>query len=153
VLSGLIKFCIQFFIFALFVFYYYNAGAVHPNYWILLTPFLIILTVILSLGFGMLVSSLTTKYKDLIFLITFGIQLLMFATPVLYPLSIIPSKYLFFIKLNPLTGIFECLRFGFFGNGDINLELLFISTFISIVILVAGVLVFNKVEKDFIDTV
>jgi len=153
VISGLIKFFIQFFIFILFLFYYFKTGTIHPNYWILLTPFLIALIVTLSLGFGMLISSLTTKYKDLIFLITFGIQLLMFATPVLYPLSIIPSKYIFFIKLNPLTGIFECFRYGFFGNGDINLGLLFSSTIISIVILIIGVLIFNKVEKDFIDTV
>lgn len=153
VLSGLIKFSIQLIIFIFFVFYYYYKGSIYPNYWILLTPYLVLLTVVLALGLGMIISSLTTKYKDLIFLITFGIQLLMFATPVLYPSSIIPKNFKVLFELNPLTGIFECFRYGFFGTNNFEFKMLLSSTIISFLILIIGTLIFNKVEKDFIDTV
>ena len=108
---------------------------------------------ILALGFGMIISSMTTKYKDLTYLISFGIQLFMYATPVVYPLSSIPDKYKFLLLLNPLTAIFECFRYAFLGTGSFEFSTLGYSALVSIIILFLGIVIFNKVEKNFIDTV
>ena len=125
----------------------------HPNIWLLATPFLVLLMAAFSLGLGMIFSSLTTKYKDLVFLLTFGIQLFMFATPVVYSITSIPAERQWIVNLNPLTGIFECFRYGFLGRGNFDPQSLFMSTGIIAVILLLGVLIFNKVEKSFMDTV
>ena len=102
---------------------------------------------------GMIFSALTTKYKDLVFLLTFGIQLLMYATPVVYSLGSIPEKYKWILIANPLTGIFECFRYGFLGTGSFEPSSLIMSTIITMIILFTGVVIFNKVEKSFMDTV
>jgi lipopolysaccharide transport system permease protein len=107
----------------------------------------------LGLGIGLIITALTTKYRDLAFLVTFGIQLLMYTTTVIYPLSTAPLKYYDFISLNPMTGIIEAFRFSIFGFGQFNLNLLIYSTFFSLVSLVIGILIFNKTEKSFIDTI
>jgi len=154
VVSGLIKFAVQFLIFiAVLLYYYFVGGKVHPNGYILLTPILLFLMAILALGLGMIISSMTTKYKDLTFLISFGIQLFMYATPVVYPLSSVPEKYKFIMLLNPLTSIFECFRYAFLGSGSFNISILGFGALVSIIILFIGILIFNKVEKNFIDTV
>lgn len=154
VVSGLIKFGVQFLIFiTVLLYYFFVKGNVSPNGYVLFTPFLLLLMAILALGLGMIISSLTTKYKDLSYLISFGIQLFMYATPVVYPLSTIPEKYKILLLLNPLTGIFESFRYAFLGTGAFELSMLLYSTIISIVIFILGLLVFNKVEKNFIDTV
>ncbi|GMV78093.1 MAG: transport permease protein [Chitinophagaceae bacterium] len=154
VVSNLIKLSIQFFLFIVVLLWYKFQGAnVHPNMYILLTPYLIILMAIIALGAGMIISSLTTKYKDLIFLITFGIQLLMYATPVIYPLSTIPAKYAFIIKANPLSAVIETLRFAFTGSGTFSWMQLGYSSVFAFVLLAIGAIIFNKVEKTFMDTV
>ena len=104
----------------------------------LLTPFLLLMMAILALGLGMIISSMTTKYKDLSYLISFGIQLFMYATPVVYPLSSIPDEYKFIVLLNPLTAIFECFRYAFLGTGDFELTMLIYGTVVSIIILIIG---------------
>jgi lipopolysaccharide transport system permease protein len=106
-----------------------------------------------SLGVGMIFSSLTNKYKDLIFLLSFGIQLFMYATPVVYSLNTVPEKYKFILMFNPLTSLFECFRFGFLGVGYFSFTDLIISTLFIYFILFLGVFIFNKVEKSFMDTV
>jgi lipopolysaccharide transport system permease protein len=110
----------------------------------------------LSLGFGLFITSMTTKYRDLAMLVQFGVQLLMYATPIIYPLSNIHNKkILLCLKLNPLSSLFETFKYGFFGNGggSFSLPWLLYSVVFSVVLLFFGILVFNKVEKRFIDTV
>lgn len=154
VVSGLMKFAIQFGLFVLVVLYYtFVDKSIHPNLWVLATPLLILLMAAFALGLGMIFSSLTTKYKDLVFLLAFGIQLFMYATPVVYPISILPQKYKAIVNANPLTGIFECFRYGYLGSGDFEPSSLILSTVSIIVLLIVGVVIFNKVEKSFMDTV
>ena len=154
VVSGLMKFAIQFALFICVILYFtFVKGLIHPNVWILATPFLLLLMACFSLGMGMIFSSLTTKYKDLVFLLTFGIQLLMYASPVVYSVSSIPEKYKWILISNPLTGIFECFRYGFLGTGSFEPYSLIMSTVVTLIILAIGVLIFNKVEKSFMDTV
>ncbi|RZJ25807.1 MAG: ABC transporter permease, partial [Flavobacterium sp.] len=128
VLSALMKFGIQFGLFLIVVLYYTAQGKIHPNIWVCATPLLILLMAGFALGLGMIFSSMTTKYKDLTFLLTFGIQLFMYATPVVYPASAMPEKYQPFIQANPLTGIFECFRYAYFGTESFNPMSLVIST-------------------------
>ena len=154
VFSGLMKFAIQFGLFVAVVLYYtYVTGTIHPNVWILATPFLLLLMAAFALGLGMIFSALTTKYKDLSFLLTFGIQLAMYATPVVYPASSMPAKYMWLINANPLTGIFECFRYGYLGSGSFEPSSLGLSALLISILLTIGVLIFNKVEKSFMDTV
>ena len=154
VVSGLMKFGIQFALFICIILYFtFVKGVIHPNAWILATPLLLILMASFSLGMGMIFSSLTTKYKDLVFLLTFGIQLLMYATPVVFSNSSIPEEYKWIFIANPLTGIFECFRYGFLGTGSFEPTSLIYSTLTTFTILAIGVVIFNKVEKSFMDTV
>ena len=128
-------------------------AAIHPNVYILLFPLLIILTAAMGLGAGMIISSLTTKYRDLSFLLGFGMQLLMYATTVIYPLSSAPQKYKWLIMLNPMTGVIETFRYSFLGSGSLQWNLLLYTTAFTVIVLVAGMLVFTRVEKNFVDTV
>lgn len=154
IVSGLMKFAIQFLLFIVVVIYYaYFKESIHPNIWVLATPYLILLMACFSLGLGMIFSSLTTKYKDLVFLLTFGVQLFMYATPVVYSMNTMPLKYQEIMKWNPLTGIFECFRYAFLGSGDFNSTSLIFSSVLTLIILIIGVVIFNKVEKSFMDTV
>ncbi|OYX85600.1 MAG: ABC transporter permease [Flavobacteriales bacterium 32-34-25] len=154
VFSGLLKFAIQFGLFIAVVLYYtFVENSIQPNLWVLATPLLIVLMAAFALGLGMIFSSMTTKYKDLTFLLTFGIQLYMYATPVVYPVSAMPEKYQWLVKANPLTGIFECFRYGYLGSGGFTPSSLLFSTFFITVLLIVGIVIFNKVEKSFMDTV
>ncbi len=155
VISGVIKFLIQYGLFLAFLAYFYFSGSrVQPNIWIIATPYLIVLMAMLALGLGMIFSSLTTKYKDLVFLLSFGIQLLMYASPVIYPISTIADPfYRTLLNCNPITGIIECFRYGHLGAGGFQPWMLAYSTAISLVVLILGTLIFNKVEKSFMDTV
>ncbi len=155
VVSNLVKFIIQFILFLAFFFYsLFNSDLnVHPNTTILLTPLLIFIMAGLGLGFGMIISALTTKYRDLIFLLTFGIQLLMYATPVIYPLSSIPEQYQLFIQANPMTAIIETFRYAYLGHGHFSWGTLLYSFSFTIVLVILGTIIFNKVEKGFMDTV
>lgn len=154
VVSALMKFAVQFGIFILvWIYYIVFTDTIHPNLWILITPFLILLMALFALGTGMIFSSLTTKYKDLSFLLAFGVQLWMYITPVVYPISALPEKFRFLVYANPLSSIFECFRYAFLGAGSFNpLDLLW-STIIILLILAVGTVIFNKVEKSFMDTV
>jgi lipopolysaccharide transport system permease protein len=154
VVSNLMKFAIQFGLFISVVLYFTLVQKnIHPNIWILATPYLIILMAGFAMGLGMIFSSLTTKYKDLVFLLSFGIQLFMYATPVIYSISSIPLKYKWVVNFNPLSGIFECFRYAYLGSGEFNPFSLLTSTLTIIILLFLGVIIFNKVEKSFMDTV
>lgn len=153
VISNLMKFGVQFLLFLAVWIFYFSKGQIQPNIWILATPFLIVLMAIFALGVGMIFSALTTKYRDLQMLLTFGVSLMMYATPVIYPVSSITGVWKKLAYYNPLTGIFECFKYGWMGSGEFTLEMLLISTGIILVLLVIGTVTFNKVEKSFMDTV
>ena len=153
VISNLMKFGVQFLLFVCFVGYFTLQNQIHPNSWILLTPLIIVLMALISMGIGLILSSMTTKYKDLNQLIGFGVQLFMYATPVIYPSSSVPQNYQWVVELNPLVGLFDYMRYAYLGVGEFTiLDLVYPSLF-SIVILAIGVLVFNKTQKTFMDTV
>lgn len=154
-ISNLIKLGIQFLLFLIAWIYYLSKGDVFSPNWsyIWLLPFLIILMAGLGLGFGILISSLTTKYRDFTFLIGFGVQLMMYASPVVYPMSIVPDKYKTLLLLNPVTSVIESFKYIFVGRGYFSWEALAYSFIFMCVMLILGVIVFNKVEKSFMDTV
>jgi lipopolysaccharide transport system permease protein len=154
VFSNLLKFIVQFGLFIAVVLYYALVQkSIQPNWWVLMTPLLILLMAAFALGLGMIFSSLTTKYKDLTYLLAFGIQLLMYATPVVYPASAMPGTYKRIIDLNPLTGIFECFRYAYLGSGNFDPSSLIYTTVFTLILLITGTVIFNKVEKSFMDTV
>ena len=153
VISNLMKFGVQFLLFICFVIYFTLQNQIQPNNWIMMTPLIIVLMALISMGIGLILSSMTTKYKDLNQLIGFGVQLFMYATPVIYPSSSVPLDYQWVVELNPLVGLFDYMRFAYLGVGEFTiLDLVYPSIF-SIVILAIGVLVFNKTQKTFMDTV
>jgi lipopolysaccharide transport system permease protein len=157
VISNLIAFAIQFLLFvAVLLFECYRGNpAVHPNSYLFLLPFLVLIMAGMGLGMGIIISSLTTKYRDLRFLITFGIQLLMFATPVIYPLSSVHGKARMLIIANPISSVIETFRIGFTGVGiaDFNWYHLGYSFVFMIIVLFTGILMFNRIEKSFMDNV
>lgn len=153
-ISNLITFAIQFALFLGFVVYYMLSGAgVQPNAWALLTPFLLLIMAGLGLGFGVIVSSLTTRYRDLRFLVTFGVQLWMYATPVIYPVSAIPERFQPLILANPLTPVVEAFRYAYLGAGTVNGPMLAYSALVTLIVLFVGLLLFNRTEATFMDTV
>ena len=154
IISQLITFAIQFFFFLAFLVYFALRGAdVRLTTWALSLPLLIFLMAGLGLGFGIIISSLTTKYRDLTYLVSFGVSLWMYATPVILPVSSIPERWRWVVTLNPVTPIIETFRAGFLGAGETSwLRLGYSFTFMFIVLFI-GVIIFNRVEKTFIDTV
>ncbi len=154
VLFNLIKYGIQFGLFLLIYLYFALKGApVQPNEYILLFPLLVFMLAGLGLGFGLIITSMTTKYRDLMFLVQFGVQLFMYATPVIYPLSEVPEKYQMLAALNPLTSVMETFKFGFLGEGTFSWAYLGYSFVFMWVVVLFGIAVFNKTEKTFMDTV
>jgi lipopolysaccharide transport system permease protein len=154
VVSNMLKLGVQLALFLLLLAYYLIKGDnVQPNLYILLVPFLIILMAMLALGFGMLISAMTTKYRDLKFLISFGIQLAMYGSAVIYPVAEIPEKYKLIIMANPITSIIETFRFAFLGSGSFEWSYIAYPSIFAIVVFIIGLVVFNKVEKTFLDTV
>jgi len=153
VISNLMRFGVQMVLFIAVWLYYYFEGAVQPNLWILATPLLILLMAAFALGMGMIFSSLTTKYRDIQMLLGFGISLFMYITPVIYPLSALPDRFKAVAYYNPLSGIFECFKYGWMGVGEFSGPMLLISTAIIFLLLAVGTVIFNKVEKGFMDTV
>lgn len=152
--SNLVRLFIQFLLFVAVYIYYIIIGTdIMPNIYMLLFPLLIIMIAGLSLGFGIIVSSMTTKYRDLTILFTFFVQLWMYATPVIYPLSTMSEKYQWIIALNPLTSIFETFKYGMLGVGTFDWGQLLYSFVFMIVTLMIGVVIFNKVQRSFMDTV
>jgi len=153
-ISNLITFTIQFvFFLAFMLFFALNGSLIHPNLWMLLTPVLMLMMAGLGLGLGIIISSLTTKYRDLRFLVTFGVQLLMYATPVIYPVSSIPERFQWIILANPMTSIVEAFRYAFLGAGSVNrMQLLYSFGFMAVIVAI-GITIFNRVEQTFMDTV
>ena len=154
VASNLVRFAVQFLLFIFVLIFYLVKGAnIHLTFAVALFPLLIILMAGMGLGLGMIISAMTTKYRDLSFLITFGVQLLMYATTVIYPLSAAPEKYRWLISANPMTSIIETFRYGFLGKGTFSWYSLSYTTLVTFLLVLFGTIVFNKVEKNFIDTV
>ena len=153
VISNLMKFGVQFLLFICFVIYFTLQNQIQPNNWIMMTPLIIVLMALISMGIGLILSSMTTKYKDLNQLIGFGVQLFMYATPVIYPSSSVPQDYQWVVELNPLVGLFDYMRYAYLGVGEFAISDLVYPSIFSIVILAIGVLVFNKTQKTFMDTV
>lgn len=155
VISNIIRFLIQFGLFlAVWIFYLVTqSDQIHPNGLIALTPVLLVIMGLLSLGFGMILSALTTKYRDLSMLLGFSMQLWMYATPVIYPLSKVPEKYQWIILANPVSSVVETFRYAYLGSGTFSWLYLGYSALVALLILFIGTLIFNKVEKSFMDTV
>jgi lipopolysaccharide transport system permease protein len=157
VISNLIKFGIQFFIFVVFYLFFYIKGApLSLTLYVLFFPFLILLMGILGLGLGMFISSLVTKYRDFSYLIGFGVQLLMYLSAVMYPLALIQDKmpdYAWLVHYNPLAYIIETARYMLLGVGTISFWGLVYTISVTVIVFFCGLLVFNKTEKSFIDTV
>ncbi len=155
VLSSAINFCVQMVLFLLFWAYYVITGTVSPNYWsILLLPLVLLQMGCLALGCGIIISSLTTKYRDLAILVTFGVQLWMYITPVVYPMSTLGDGWMRTILLiNPVTCGVEAFRYMFLGQGMVDPMWWGISIAITLVVLFFGIILFNRVEKTFMDTV
>ena len=153
VISNLMRFGVQFLLFLVVFFYYWYKGEVAPNRWVLFTPIFILMMSLFALGVGMIFSSLTTKYRDLSMLLTFGISLYMYATPVIYPTSMLSAKIQPYAKYNPLTGIFEGFKYAWMGVGEYHPIMLVYSSVIILILLAIGTVIFNKVEKGFMDTV
>ncbi|MBA3987290.1 MAG: ABC transporter permease [Flavobacteriales bacterium] len=154
IISNLIKFGLQFLIFLAFYFYFILKGhEIHIGTSVLLFPLLIVIMAGLGLGLGIIISSMTTKYRDLQHLIGFGVQLMMYASPIVYPLSSVPDKYKWVLMLNPMTSIIEAFKFSFLGVGIFSPIGLFYSFIFTCVALIVGIVIFSKVEKSFMDTV
>ncbi len=154
VASNLIRMSIQFLLFIIVYAYYVYIGVnISPNIFALLIPVLILMLSGLSLGFGIIISSMTTKYRDLTILFTFIVQLWQYATPIIYPLSMIPEKYRWIVIANPVTSIVETFKYATMGVGTFSWNQLAYSFVFMIVLLGIGIVVFNKVQRSFMDTV
>jgi lipopolysaccharide transport system permease protein len=158
VVSNLVRFGVQLLLMLCMMFYFYlfpDAGtSFHVSTGIFLFPVLVLLMALLGLGMGLIITAMTTKYRDLTFLVTFGVQLLMYATTVIYPLSYAKEKgYDYIVELNPMTGIIEAFRYAFLGKGEFTIYSLGYSIVVTIVILFLGIIIFNKTEKNFVDTI
>jgi lipopolysaccharide transport system permease protein len=155
VITNLLKLGIQLLLFIILYCYYVAVDEtnINININLFLLPLLIIIVALLGLGLGMIITSLTTKYRDLTFLIGFAVQLGMYLSPVVYPLSIISPEKQWILALNPMTAVIEFFKAAFLGNGITNPIFFAYSIFFSIVIVFIGMIIFNKVEKSFIDTV
>jgi lipopolysaccharide transport system permease protein len=154
IISNLIQLLIGLFLFlVVYLFFFFRGANIAPNITILLLPVLILIMGLMSLGLGMLVSALTTKYRDLQYLVEFGVQLLMYATPVIIPLSAVPENYKLVMLLNPMSGVIETFKYCVLSNGTFSWSLLAYSGGFTILIFGLGILVFNKTEKNFMDTV
>lgn len=155
ILSNLIRFGIQFTLFALvFLYYWLVEGRIQPTLYALLTPVLVLLMALLSLGLGMIISALTSKYKDLVFLVTFGVQLLMYGSGVIFSVSSIHNETLRRLMLaNPVTSLIETFRYGFLGTGYFSWWALGYTTLFTILVLTFGMMIFNRIQRSFMDTV
>lgn len=157
VVSNLVRFGVQLLLFFIVIAYYYFTGANFNITWaISLFPIVVLLMALLGLGLGMIISAMTTKYRDLAFLVTFGVQLLMYATTVIYPLSTAIKNYpsyAWLIEYNPMTPLIETFRYGFLGKGTFTWFSFGYTTVVTLATLLFGIVIFNKVEKNFVDTV
>jgi len=154
VLSSLITFLIQFILFIVLLVYYCVAGyPIHPTIWILVTPLLIVQMAALGFGIGTIVCASTTRYRDLMYAVGFGVQLWMYATPIVYPFSHIPHRWQWLMIVNPMTAIVETFRSAYLGAGTVQPVIILSSITMTMFFLIVGIILFNKVEKNFIDTI
>ncbi len=155
VISNLLRFSVQYLFFVgLLAYYMFQENAtVHLTWAVALTPVFLVIMALLGLSMGLIVSSMTTKYRDLTHLVAFGVQLMMYATPVVYPASELPEKWQKILQLNPMTAVIEGFRFAYLGSGSFTSTALLYSAGVTLVLLFIAVLLFNKVEKSFMDTV
>jgi len=157
IISNLVKFGIQLLVFIAFYIYYYSQGAgIHIDATIIYFPLLVMLMGLLGLGLGMIISSLVTKYRDLTFLVNFGVQLLMYVSAVMYPLALMREKLpkvAWIVEYNPVAYIVETARFMLLGEGTFSMFGIFYTISVTLVVLLFGIIIFNKTEKSFIDTV
>ncbi|UMB60330.1 ABC transporter permease [Lutibacter sp. A80] len=154
VTSNLVRFGVQLLMLLFMMGYYAYMGAdFQITSAILIFPLLVIVMALLGLGLGLIITAMTTKYRDLSFLVTFGVQLLMYGTTVIYPLSTAPEKYKWIIELNPMTGVIEAFRYGFLGKGTFTLWSVGYPVLFTMVVLFLGIIIFNKTEKTFVDTI
>ena len=154
VLTGMLDFLVQFVLFLIILLFLTVTGISIPiNMWVLVTPVLVLQLALLGMGVGIIVSSLTTKYRDLAILVTFGVQLWMYASPVVYSVTQIPEKYRFLYLLNPVSPIITMFRYAFLGTGYLPLLSWGISWITTIIVVIIGVLLFSRIEKTFMDTV
>jgi lipopolysaccharide transport system permease protein len=154
VLSNLIAFGIQLGILLIVMaMYVFSGESLHVTSWVLMTPVLLVILAGYALGGGIIVCAMTTRYRDLSYLVTFGVQLVMYLTPVIYPVCAVPVRYRWAANLNPLTPVFEGFRLGFLGVGTVTLEQLAFSFCSMLVVLAAGTMLFTRVERTFMDTV
>jgi lipopolysaccharide transport system permease protein len=155
VISNLLKFLIQFAFFLLIIAYFLIKGNtnIQLTWYILFTPILVLLMAMLGLSIGLIISSFTTKYRDLVHLVAFGVQLMMYATPVVYPASLVEGNLKTLLFINPMTGIIEGFRYAFLGTGTFDFQMLAYSFIVTIVLFIIAIITFNRVEKVFMDTV
>jgi lipopolysaccharide transport system permease protein len=154
VITNMIKYVIQFTLFLGFYLYFFLSGApLSPSWLIVFTPLVVLFFALLSLGYGMWISSLTAKYWDLKFALVFAVQLWMYATPIVYPLSIIPERYRMIMILNPVAPAFEFFKLAWLGAGTIEPLLTGLSMLLAGIIIFTGIIIFNKTEKTFVDTI
>jgi lipopolysaccharide transport system permease protein len=154
-ISGLFVFGAQFILFLGFLSYYivFKGFSFHLSPFLLLIPYLMVVMSGLGIGMGIIISSLTTKYRDLSYLVGFGLQLLMYLTPVIYPISLVKGKMRLLILANPMSSVIEDFKYAFFHEGPFHWLHLAYSSVFMIIILLAGILLFNRIERDFMDTV
>ena len=153
-LSALFRLVIQFAVFFFFYIYFVMDGfQLKPSIWVLLFPLLLLQCALLGIGVGVLMSSFTTKYRDLNFVFGFIMTAWMYSSPVVYPISVIPEKYHLLLSINPMVGVIESVRQICFGVSSLRVEYVLIGIAVNFILLVIGVLVFNRVEKNFLDTV
>lgn len=153
-ISKLIAFAIQFVFFLVFLAFFALRGSeIQPNAWMLLTPLLLLMMAGMGLGVGIIVSALTTRYRDLAYLVTFGVQLWMYATPVIYPVSTVPPRFRPLVMANPMATVVESFRYAFLGSGTTSVGYLLFGLGVVVVILAVGLFLFTRVERTFMDTV
>ena len=155
VVSNLVRFGVQLLLlFCMMAYYYFcTPFSFQLTAALWMFPILVVLMALLGLGMGLVITALTSKYRDLAFLITFGVQLLMYGTTVIYPLSAAPARYKFLIELNPMTPIIECFRYGFLGKGSFSTWSIAYAALSTLVLLAFGLFLFNRTEKNFVDTI
>jgi len=154
VITNMIRYAIQFSLFLVFFFYFLAIGApVSPSWLIVFTPIVVMYLALLSLGYGMWISALTAKYWDLRFALAFVVQLWMYATPVVYPLSLVPEKYRMLMILNPVAPAIEFFKIAWLGAGTLDPLHTGLSMLLALLILFGGIIIFNRTEKTFVDTI
>ena len=154
VISNLLRFGIQILLLvAMIIYYLFQGVSIDPGWQILLFPVFVLFMAMQGLGLGMVITALTTKYRDLSYLVEFGVQLMMYATTVIYPLSSLGGKMYWVVALNPMTFVIEGIKVSVLGEGILTVNTTLYATTVSLIIFMAGIIIYNRVEKNFVDTI